>query len=66
MFRVCRFIFWFNFLSSAYHLFDTAIGIHKPIFPPNIDFAFHAVGLFLWGTIALYGIRELPKGDIEP
>lgn len=54
--RVCV---WFNFLSSAYHVLDTAAGVHKPVFSIGVDLAMNAAGLFIFGTIALYGSRAV-------
>lgn len=55
-----RVLVWLNFLSAAYHTIDTALGIHHPAFSPAIDFALNSIGLYFWGTIALYvvGVRR--------
>lgn len=53
--KLFRIFVWINFLSSAYHLLDTAFGVHSPVWPSiHIDTTLNAIGLFVFGTIALY------------
>ena len=61
--KCIRVMIWCNFIVAAFHTADTVFGIHTPLFQPTIDWAIHSVGLFLWGTIALYGPRAREEID---
>lgn len=67
MYRLLRGMIWFNFISDAFHTLDTTLGIHKPLLAPGLDWAIHSIGLFVFGTLALYGTRATRKNaEVQP